>query len=111
MNLFSLESFETWAPPLITTLERNHDVLLDWESGIHHYPVPAFDRAIAEIGETLKSHSIRGWHCARLTDAEVATILSNGAHLPNVETLNQRVDMVVAAGLLSPEIAERLKAK
>jgi hypothetical protein len=46
MNLLSLEAFETWPPPLITTLECNHDVLLDWESGSHQYPVPAFDRAI-----------------------------------------------------------------
>ncbi|RKT26536.1 hypothetical protein B0G69_2289 [Paraburkholderia sp. RAU2J] len=111
MNLLSLESFETWAPPLITTLERNHNVLLDWETDGHQYPAPAFDRAITEVGETLKSYSIRGWHCTRLTDAEVAAILSNGAHLPNAETLNQRVDMIVAAGLLSAEIAERLKAK
>jgi hypothetical protein len=111
MKSLSFEAFETWPAALISVLECNHDVLLDWESGTHRYPVPAFDRAITEVGVALKSYSIQGWHCTRLTDAEVAAILSDGAHLPNREILNQRIDTLVAAGLLSPDVAERLRAR
>jgi hypothetical protein len=59
----------------------------------------------------LESYSIQGWHCTRLTDAEVATILSTGVHFPNREILNRRIDAVVMDGSLSPDLAERLKAR
>lgn len=35
---------------------------------------------------------------------------SDGAHLPNREILHRRIHTLVAAGLLSQDIAERLKA-
>ncbi|QQC65212.1 hypothetical protein [Paraburkholderia ginsengisoli] len=95
----------------IAPILGNHDVLLDWESGIHQYPASAFDRAIIDVGETLTNYSIRGWHCTRLTDTEVASILADGMHLPNLEILRQRINTLVAAGLLSPDVAERLKTR
>ena len=47
----------------------------------------AFDKAIYGLRDILQAYEILGWHCTRLTDAEVDEILRDGMELPNAEML------------------------
>lgn len=51
-----------------------------------------------------------GWHCTRLTDAEIALIEATGMQLPNAHILNERIDKLVEAGQIIGRIADALKS-
>jgi hypothetical protein len=62
------------------------------------------------IGERLGSRTIRAWHYTRLTAAEVGILQTKGVHLSTPTTLRTRLDLQVASGALSAEIADALYA-
>ena len=61
--------------------------------------------------DALHPYAIIGWHCTRLTEAEIAHIVDQGMQLPSTAMLESRIDACVADGQISPAIAFRLKAK
>lgn len=68
----------------------------------------AFDAAHTEVRGALDTCEVIGWHCTRLTDAEIALIEADGMQLPNVQMLNERIDRLIerflwAKGLFDPE--------
>jgi hypothetical protein len=63
------------------------------------------------LREVLERHSIVGWHCTRLTEPEIAEIVTNGMRLPNAEMLVHRIDEVQKAGLVSADGASKWRAK
>ena len=52
--------------------------------------------------------ALRGFHCTRLTDFEVAVIRATGMVPPNAAILRRRISEIERAGLISAKITERL---
>ena len=59
----------------------------------------------------MQAYEILGWHCTRLTDAEVNEILRDGMELPNAEMLTRRIDTLVKTNVIEPDVARRLKSE
>ena len=108
-TLLNLDRPSSWPAALSTYLDEHHDVFRAWEAKTRHASAPSFDKAIYGLRDILKAYEIRGWHCTRLTDAEVDEILRNGMRLPNAEMLTRRIDTLVKTNLIEPQVALRLK--
>jgi hypothetical protein len=104
-------------PEVMQFLQHHHDLFLRWHQG--HYtnkPVPPvapgdLDRTIYGLDALLRPHTLHGYHCTRLTEAEIADIRAHGMQPPNLEQLQARINAVHAAGLIDAATAERLKAE
>lgn len=68
----------------------------------------AFDDIIYEFKNVLAPYYLIGYHCTRLTENEIATIISEGMSLPNTTMLKNRIDTLMLEGVLQKEIAEQL---
>ncbi|MGD9633545.1 MAG: hypothetical protein AB7U97_09730 [Pirellulales bacterium] len=108
MTLIDLHRPASWPTDLRSYLDARHDLFLGWERG--NVAAPAYDEAIYGLIDVLQPYAITGWHCTRLTDAEIDQIARDGMQLPNTALLDRRIDALVASGELVPEIAVRLKA-
>ena len=110
--LIDLENPENWPSPLKRFLHEYHQLFLGWETdGGAHVSPQEYDAAVRALEGILRCYAIRGWHCTRLTEDEIAAIERNGMSLPSAEMLVRRIDAVAASGVFTPEIAELLKAK
>lgn len=107
--LLSLAEPATWSEPLQAFLAEHYELFLDWATGPSRFDAKAYDRAIYQLAELLRPHALVGWHCTRLTDAEIAAIREGGMQLPHEGMLTARVDAVLRSGFISPETAETLK--
>jgi hypothetical protein len=110
-ELLDLNRPDGWPSDLRECLDRYHDLFLDWEFGPSKFTAVEYDLAVYGLEAVLRQYALVGWHCTRLTEAEIATIRSNGMQMPDVAMLHRRVDAVVEAGLLPRDLAERLKTK
>ncbi len=63
----------------------------------------------AQIASQMELRSIRAFHNARLTDDEVETFFSEGAHLSTPESLHARLARLIRSGSLTQNEAEVLK--
>jgi hypothetical protein len=63
------------------------------------------------LQDILQLYQIRGWHCTRLTDEEADSIIEGGMCLPDAAMLARRIERLVQQGLLTRQIAERLKTE
>jgi hypothetical protein len=110
--LIDLERPESWPVELRSYLDRNYKLFLDWEgAGSTSVSPSAYDRAVYGLQDILQLYQIRGWHCTRLTDEEVVSIIEGGMCLPDAAMLARRIERLVQQGLLTRQIAERLKAE
>jgi hypothetical protein len=109
--LFNLEDPGSWPEPVTSHLDRSYDLFLDWETRSRSVDVLAYDTAIQALVDALRLYAIVGWHCTRLTEAEINCILSEGMRLPDPTTLEERIEALVADGEIPSEIALRLKTK
>lgn len=109
VTLLDLNRPALWPVDLRAYLDAHYDLFLGWERG--DVAAPAYDKAIYGLIDVLQPFAITGWHCTRLTDAEIDQILREGMQLPDTAMLNRRIDALVASGDLAPDIAARLKAK
>lgn len=76
-----------------------------------HNPFSSVFLALKEtLDDRLRSRIIRAWHYTRLTAQEIAAIRAEGIHLSTPTTLRSRLDLQVAAGMLSAATAETLYA-
>jgi hypothetical protein len=117
VKLIDLNVPNSWPEDLLDYLGQHHALFLDWETrrpAISSYErayerAKAYDRAIYGLRDVLQSCAITGWHCTRLTHAEIATIISTGMQLPYGMMLARRIDALLNDGLLERTIASRLK--
>lgn len=109
--LLDLKTPESWPEELSSHLEQHRDLFIDWETGQHRFHHTLYDRAIYELMDLLNPYAMRGWHCTRLTNAEIDAITLNGMQLPNTKMLTRRIDACVIDGLIDKEVARHLKAK
>ena len=100
-----------WPAKLRGYLDKHHDLFLGWETKQGCVSAPMFDKAINGLIDALQPYEIVGWHCTRLTDAEADDILRDGMQLPDAAMLARRIDAVVKANKLAPDIARLLKSK
>lgn len=71
----------------------------------------AYYGLLDEVNLLMLLHTIRAYHYTRLTDQEVEDLRRSGIHLSTPETLQHRLDALVASGLLLPAAAEILFTK
>lgn len=110
-TLIDLEVSDSWPKEVRDYLNRNYQIFFNWESGSGVVLPQQFDAAIGGLRSTLESYLLRGWHCTRLTDREIATILAEGMSLPNREMLDNRIDVLVQDQILPTNVAQLLKDK
>lgn len=110
MKILDLTDLSTWPLDILSHLDKNHSLYLGWESGIKRPPAYAYDDAINELKELVRNSGCMmcGYHCTRLTKAEIQTILGSGMSLPDVTMLHKRIADVAAAGMLEESVAQRL---
>jgi hypothetical protein len=106
----------TWPADVLEYLEKHHSLLLAWaKRGEGPMPCPVmpehYDRALNGLRRVLNNHALHGYHCTRLTEAEIEHIKPNGMQLPNGAMLKRRIEALEAAGLISTEIARALVAE
>lgn len=106
-----LDRPSSWPAALTNYLDEHHDVFRAWEAKTGQASAPLFDAAMYGLRDVLRAYEIRGWHCTHLTDAEADELLRDGMHLPNVETLARRIDLLAKTGSIKPQIALRLKSE
>jgi hypothetical protein len=107
--LLQLEQPAAWPTELRAYLDAHHELFLGWETG--KVAPQAYDTAIYGLMNALQPYAITGWHCTRLTDAEIDEIVRNGMQLPDAAMLARRIDALVEAGQLARDIAQRLNAE
>lgn len=105
-----LDHPRTWPNELLAILGCHHDLFKQRIDGSRPIDMKAYDRTICTLREALQPYAIAGWHCTRLTKEEAASISADGLQPPNATMLNRRIDALVAAGSLTPQIAISLKA-
>lgn len=113
MNILDLTDLTTWSPEVLSHLDTYHSLYLGWESGISRPPAFAYDAAIYELKKLVREsgYMMQGYHCTRLTETEMQTVLGCGMSLPNVTMLHKRIADVVAAGMLEESVAQCLMKK
>ena len=99
-----------WPRPLSEFLNARHELLLDWVAG-KFSPREWEEEELPHLRRLLQPCSLLGWHCSRLSNAEIDSIRSNGMELPNREMLARRIDAVVQDGLVSDQVAKILKSE
>lgn len=106
----NLDRPDTWPASLTAFLISRYDLFHDWEQRSPQCCSPMeYDSAIGDLGAALKPFRLRGWHCTRLTDDEISSIMASGLKLPDARMLNCRINTVEKAGMIEPEIAQMLK--
>lgn len=106
---------KTWSADILAFLDANIDVFLGWE--MQDAPPPAnrivtpseFDSTHASFRAVLEGKKLIGYHCTRLTNAEIESIKTYGLAPQNGDLLLNRIDALVFSGEISQEIADRLK--
>jgi hypothetical protein len=110
--IIDFETPATWPAELRAVLDADHELFLGWtEGGSTRISAQSYDQAIYRLMDALQPYALIGWHCARLTEQEIATIISRGMGLPDAAMLSRRIDAVVTAGLLSSGVGDKFKAK
>ena len=71
----------------------------------------AYYDLLDEVNELMRVRTIRAYHYTRLTDQEVEDLHRSGIYLSTPETLQHRLDALVASGKLSAADAEVLFSK
>lgn len=108
---FPLDAPDAWPAELQELLDRHHGLFLNWETVPERVGARAWEAAIHAVAGTLLPYAINGWHCTRLTDAEISLIVSHGMQLPDGAMLRRRIDALVKAGVLAPEVGAGLAAR
>ena len=127
--LLDLDCPASWPAELLQYLGKHYELFLGWETGqaqafaqsfdeltllkqvVEQGPERGrnFDEAMHGLRVALQPYAIPGWHCSRLTEAEVYGIRSKGMKPPNAEMLARRIDALMEAGEITPEMGRRLK--
>lgn len=71
----------------------------------------AYIRFVEHLMAIMNERTIRAWHYTRMTDDDVARFRTDGILLSSPELLRERLDRIVATGLLAADQAERLWQK
>jgi hypothetical protein len=124
----SLDDVQSWPPQLLDLLASNEQLLRDYAQaeeilfddsawGPDYVPMalrhnPFSDQRQAFVSALRAEYrgqiALRGFHCTRLTDDEVAKIRSEGMMPPDASMLRERIIAVQNANGMMSQIADRL---
>jgi len=108
---FPVNHPEAWPTELREQLEKDRKLFLNWENSPGSVGAPACDNAMYALRNMLDSYALTGWHCTRLTDAEIRHIKHRGMQLPDDAMLGRRIAMLEGACEIPRDIAQRLVAR
>jgi hypothetical protein len=109
-NIINLTYAETWPADLVAYLNTHCDLFANWERGAGLVSPKEYDRTIHGLRDILNKYSLVGWHCTRLTEMEIATIVESGMELPGAEMLNGRIGALERGRIITAEVAAKLRA-
>ncbi|MFZ2467774.1 MAG: hypothetical protein WAW54_05215 [Parvibaculum sedimenti] len=109
--VIDLEAPETWPLDVRKFLAERYELFLDWADGPTRFGARVYDGAILALSELLQPYAVTGWHCTRLTLAEIAVILDSGLSLPDARMLDRRIDALVELDMFSQDVGKKLKAE
>ena len=109
--LLDLDRPRKWPTPLLSYLDAQYDLFLDWKTEKNWVTGPRYDEAIDGLVYALQPYEIMGWHCTRLTDIEAEEIPRDGMQLPDATMLARRIDALVKANQITPHVAQCLKSE
>lgn len=103
----------TWPRDVVAYLWRSRRVFRALEESrngrcLRNVSYADYDHVHDELWEILCHHSLRGYHCTRLTGAEADTIFREGMQPLCSDGLHRRIAVARASGLVSESIAQRL---
>lgn len=127
MTLIDVWNVDTFDGALTADLQAHAELIcnyvqtsrrqwLEREASDHTMPHPinpygaAYIAFVEAVGRDMEARTIRAWHYTRMTDAEVESLRRGGIYLSTLETIRQRFDAQVAAGVFSAEVADALFA-
>lgn len=97
-------------------LETSRRQYLEREASDHTRPYPTnpygsgYVDFVDGLVPCMAERWIRAWHYTRLTESEVAALRRDGVHMSDLAVIRRRLDAQIAAGTVSPEIADALFA-
>lgn len=103
--LLDLDRPQKWPTLLLSYLDAQHDLFLDWKTEQSWVTGPEYDEAIDGLADLLQPYEITGWHCTRLTNMEAEKILRNGMQPPDATMLARRIDALEKADQITPDVA------
>jgi hypothetical protein len=116
-TIINLEDPRSWPADLLAYLEEHLELFIAWESPRQGGDdesfalAKRFDRAGYGLSDVLRPYALVGWHCTKLTEAEIAAITTHGMTPPSAQILDTRIADLERAGILPADIAARLRAK
>ena len=111
LTVIDQDTPQTWPADVLEFLDEHYQLFLDWETNHKNVSAAKYDEAICGLQDALRPYAIKGWHCTRLTEAEVASIVANGMQLPNLAMLSRRIIALESEKLVTPAVANVLKSK
>ncbi len=113
MQTMHIEDEKTWPKDVIEYLDQFGAVFKSWEIGRRPkrkrlVSGAEYDRFIYGLRAILSRCALRGYHCTRLTDGEIAMIVENGMLPLSGESLRTRISALVRGGIIQQRFAERL---
>ena len=116
LDLINIKDCNTWPTAVTGYLESKSDVLKKWSKGNIHYQEAPFlanqyDALIHDLKNVLAPYYLHGYHCSRLTEKEINTIINQGMCLPNSEILRIRLLNLVVDSIVPAAIADQLLMK
>lgn len=108
--MIKIELLETWPKDISQFLDEHFQSFIGWEcKGDYSSPVAVYDNLIMSFRDILKKYSLRGFHCSRLTEEEIFDVRNHGLTLQNTDTLNERINKLLASNLISTNVAQCLR--
>lgn len=115
MHVIHWDDESTWPGPPVGFLENSQELFLGWDilgdGRSRSTKAKQYDRACAQLRDVLSPFHVLGWHCTRLTPAEISQMRKEGMQLPSPALLQARVGALVEAGTLSSKMASLLLSR
>ncbi|MBD2703418.1 hypothetical protein IC229_22430 [Spirosoma sp. BT702] len=113
MHKMQLEDEKTWPVKVVAFLERNEELFRNWKTRFKPIDPKEYDKAITHLRAILRDsdYTLQGYHCTRLTEEEIQSILVKGMSLPSAATLRERIENLRQNGLIDSPTANYLLSK
>lgn len=111
-NIITINSPETWPDDLHQFLNDNYEIIVGWECSEPKTTLACqFDEMIYAMRDILRTYSLRGYHCTKLTEDEIIHIETNGMLLQDRQSLCVRINSLLNQNLIDNDIASRLRCE
>lgn len=117
-----LNDVSSWPTEIVRFIEQNQELFDDWhgptaesrdrnrQPGEHRigprFSAKVYDQTVNEFQQLLLPHTLEsGFHCTRLTPAEIGAIRRGGMQLQNSTSLRSRIAALELAGLIDNDAA------